>query len=242
MALTAKVSSQELSAIVNQRYVGLYAEGLLIDAAGQTYTPGSTSDTNFLSNEVVLGTGGYERSIFKWNPADLSAYADEGISLNTKATVFAHDGTANAINFTHCALIWGSNNLESVIITNGNNLATVTVAGSYSDLPTFSSGGNGATLDFDVDSTGNLSNVAVNRPGTGYQQGDAIQVSEATLLTAGVLQSGQTGNFTFQADGVSTNAEGGRIIAVAKTTAPVVLDGGNEAAFFWDLKLFGFNS
>ena len=39
---------------------------------------------------------------------------------------------------------------------------------------------------------------------------------------------------------VSSNTEAGQVIAVAPVDSQVTLDAGNEAAFYWDFKLFGF--
>jgi hypothetical protein len=39
---------------------------------------------------------------------------------------------------------------------------------------------------------------------------------------------------------VSSNTEAGQLITVAPVDTQVTLDAGNEAAFYWDFKLFGF--
>ena len=68
MAITAKISSSEISAQVEQRFVGKYVEAMLLNAAGLSYTPGTSNDANFLSNEVAEGTGGYTRQVFVYQP------------------------------------------------------------------------------------------------------------------------------------------------------------------------------
>lgn len=242
MALTAKVSSQELSTVVNSRYVSKFVEGILVNAAGQVYSPGVTDDANFLANEVAVGLGGYQRAVFRWETSDLSAYADEGVSLSTKGTIFAHDGSENGIDFTHAVLIWAEGNLISVADATSTNPPTNLVDGTYLNLSTqTNNAGVGATIDIVVES-GLVTSTTVNKFGTGYAINDALIISEGVLLTSGAIAAGTGGNLAYYAQSVSTNAEAGRIIAVAKTTSPVVLDGGNEAAFYWDLKLFGFNS
>ena len=54
--------------------------------------------------------------------------------------------------------------------------------------------------------------------------------------------TGGAGPLIFSVDTVQTNADADDLLAVAETTAPVNLSGGNEAVFYWDLKQFGFYS
>ena len=245
MTLTAKISAAEVTAQVEGRFVGKYVQGLLINAPGVTYTPGITSDSNFLSNEVALGLGGYSRQSFFYNSNDVSAYADDGVGLSTKGTIFAHDGSSNAIEFTHACIIWSAGNVEG--------LKTFTIfpstpnAGTYENIPTTSdNNGVGLTVDLEVThdtQAGTYTLVwSVNNPGADYVADDTVTISPTALTVAGVIDSVSQGGAQTQVSTVSANIDAGNVIAVAKTTSPVILDGGNEAAFFWDLKAFGFNS
>lgn len=245
MTLTAKISVAEVTAQVEGRFVGKYVEGLLINAPGVTYTPGITSDANFLSNEVALGQGGYARQSFYYGSGDVSAFADDGVGLATKGTVFAHDGSANAIEFTHACLVWSAGNVETLLALTA--IPTSPNAGTFTDLPTGTDGdGTGLTVDMliEVDAEAGTETITltVANPGSGYVAGDVITISPTILNIAGVTDSISQGGAQTNVGTVSANIDAGNVIAVAKTTSPVILDGGNEAAFFWDLKAFGFNS
>ena len=62
------------------------------------------------------------------------------------------------------------------------------------------------------------------------------------MESVGAIETGaDLGNAVMTVDTVSVNAEAGSLISVAKPTNPVVLTAGNEAAFYWNLKLYGFN-
>ena len=63
MPLTAAISSAEITAQVQARFIGKYVEALLVNAPSVVYTPGTTNDTNFLSNELTHGASGYERVV-----------------------------------------------------------------------------------------------------------------------------------------------------------------------------------
>lgn len=237
MAITAKISSAELSAQVEQRFVGKYIEALLLNASGLSYTPGSSNDANFLSNEVAEGTGGYTRQIFVYQPQDQGAYADDGVSLTTKGTIFAHDGSATPINFTHAMLTWGQGNVISL------DAATIDPAtgadGIYTDIPT-TTDGSGIGLTVDITVSNDIFVFTPSSFGRNYAPGDAITIAEPTMVLAGIISEGG-GVAQMLVGNVSSNNEAGNVIAVARTSSPVVLDGGNEAAFYWDLKMFGIN-
>lgn len=235
MAITAKISSAEVQAQVDQRFVNKYVEGLLINAVGISYTPGQTSDATFLSFEVP-SVAGYERQVFVYQAQDLSAYADAGVGLATKGTIFAHDGGATDTNFTHVALVWGAGNVASL------DAATLDpdtgVDGVYTDLPTMTDGaGTGLTVDLTV--ANNVFVFSPSRFGRNYQTGDNITVLEATMEQAGAISAGG-GPAEMLVGTVSSNTEAGQVIAVAPVDSQVTLDAGNEAAFYWDFKLFGF--
>ena len=111
--------------------------------------------------------------------------------------------------------------------------------GVYTDLPTSTDGsGTGLTLDLTVSN-----NVFVFTPskfGRNYAIGDEITVNEATLEIVGAVAAG-AGGAVMEVNNVSSNTEAGNVIAVAGTPSQVLLDAGNEAAFYWDLKLYGLH-
>lgn len=237
MAITAKVSSAEIAAQVDQRFVNKYIEALLINANGIAYTPGTTVDATFLSFEVTQGFGGYERQVFVYQGQDQTAYADDGVGLATKGSVFAHDGGGDTIAFTHAALVWGTGNVITL------DAATVDPAtgtdGVYTDLPTITNGsGTGLTVDLTV--ANNVFVFTPSRFGRNYAVGDEITIAESVMESAGAITAGG-GGAVMAVGNVSSNTEAGQIIAVAGTSSQVLLDAGNEAAFYWDLKLYGIH-
>lgn len=237
MAITAKVSSAEIAAQIDQRFVNKYVEALLINANGITYTPGTTVDSTFLSFEVTQGLGGYERQVFVYQSADQTAYADDGVGLATKGSIFSHDGGNDTIDFTHAVLVWGSGNVVSLDAATTD--PDVGVDGVYTDLPTTNNGsGTGLTVDLTV--ANNVFVFTPSRFGRNYAIGDEIIVTEAAMEAAGAIAAG-AGGAVMEVGNVSDNTEAGQIIAVAGTPSQVLLDAGNEAAFYWDLKLYGIN-
>jgi hypothetical protein len=116
----------------------------------------------------------------------------------------------------------------------------VGVDGVYTDLPTFTDGaGTGLTVDLTI--ANDVFVFTPSRFGRNYQTGDQITVLEATMEQVGAIAAGD-GLAQMLIGSVSSNTEAGEIIAVAPLDSQVTLDNGNEAAFFWDFKLFGFNS
>lgn len=235
MAITAKISAAEIASQVEQRFVNKYLEAILIDANGVTYTPGVTVDATFTSFEVPSG-GGYERQVFVFQAGDQTAYTDDGVGLATKGTVFSHDGGATNITFTHAALVWGSGNvvaLDSATIdpATGND-------GVYTDIPTTTDGaGTGMTVDIVV--ANNVFAFTPSRFGRNYQAGDSIVVLAAAMEAVGATGPGES-LAQMSVLQVSSNTEAGQVVAVAPLDSQATLDAGNEAAFFWDFKLFGF--
>jgi len=244
MTIAAKISATELTAQVTNRFADSYFEARLIDASGTTYIPGVTSDASFLAFESPIGTGGYKRAIINWSASDVQAYSDDGVALTQRAAVFAQDGSANTINFSHVALVWSSGNASGVSAVSGAPASGGD--GVYSGLlPTSTSGaGVGATFDLSVINGGvSAANYAVSikSPGYGYSASDTITISNAALQSAGVTTE-VTGDLVFSITSVATSSEAGSILSVAQTASPVVVSGGNEAAFYFNLKQFGFNS
>ncbi|MBP47149.1 MAG: hypothetical protein CMH53_04355 [Myxococcales bacterium] len=235
MAITAKISAAEISAQVDQRFVNKYVEGILIDANGVTYSPGTTVDSTFLGFEVAEANG-YERQVLVFQGQDQTAYTDDGVGLATKGTVFTHDGSANAITFTHAALVWGTGNVAALDAATTD--PAVGVDGVYTDLPTVTDGsGTGLTVDLTV--ANNVFVFSPSRFGRNYQTGDSVTILETTMEQAGAVAAG-AGLAQMLVGTVSSNTEAGQLITVAPVDTQVTLDAGNEAAFYWDFKLFGF--
>ena len=242
MALAAKISAAELSAQVSSRFQDQYFEARLINAPGVSYTPGTTDDATFLANEVAIGTGGYQRQTFNYGVSDIATYSDGGVGLAQKATVFAQDGTATSIDFTHVALVWSSGNASALAVP------TVTPSagndGVYTDIPIDSSTGSGVglTLDITVTNGGATAGdyaVTINSPGYGFAAAETVTINDLTLAAVGIISAG-AGDLTVALDTVNEASNAGDLLSVAQTTNAVVLAGGNEAAFYWNLKQYGY--
>ena len=148
MTISAKISSTELTAQVTNRFADTFFEARLINAPGTVYSPGVTTDASFLALEVAQGTGGYQRAMINWAAADILAYTDDGVALQQKAAIYAHDGSGTTIDFSHVALVWSTGNPTA--------LGAVTAApasgvdGTYVSLPIASTSGSGTGLTLNV--------------------------------------------------------------------------------------------
>jgi hypothetical protein len=244
MAIAAKISSSELTAQITNRFVGNSFEARLIDATGTTYEPGITNDASFLAFEVPLGTGGYRRQVISYSPGDVSTYTDDGVALTTKATIFAHDGGGTTTDFSHVALVWSTGNVSALgAVTTAPSAA---VDGTYTNIPVDTTTGSGAgmTVDLTVTNSGAASTdyaVSIVSAGYDYAATDGIVFLEGTLAGLGIVSAG-AGNLAVTIDTVNTPSNAGEILSVAQTTSSVVLSGGNEAVFYWNLKQFGYYS
>lgn len=242
MTIVSKISADELVKQVTDRYADNFFEVRLINAPGITYTPGVTDDSVFLSNEVPDGTGGYFPQVIKFVAGDVGTYNDDGVGLNRKAAVFAHDGSATAINFSHVALVQSGGNATA--------LGSVTVApsaandGTYTNLPVSSTTGSGLgiTVDLTITNSGATAGdyaVTLVNSGSGYENLDVCTLSDDLLASVGAITGG-AGFLNFEVALTSTAANAGQVYSVAKTATTVSLNGGNEAAFYYDIKHFGF--
>lgn len=241
MTIEAKVSSTEIDEILRARYVDQYFEGRLINLPAYNYDPSVVgSDATLLLGEVAIGTGGYARSVIKYETADVGGYADGGVAMVQKATTFAHDGGATALEFSHVALVWSTGNVLT--------LGSVTAApasmtdGTYTNIPidTTSGSGAGLTVDLTVTSggaaTGNYA-LTINKPGYDYAASDTLTVNNGTL--AGLDPSAGAGDLTFSVSTINAPSNAGDLFTAAKTSSTVTLIDGNEAAFYWNLKQYG---
>lgn len=241
MAIAAAVSAAELDAQVSALYVDKYYEARLIYAPGTTYQPGVTNDATFLGFEVTQGTAGYERQIIKYVSGDVGSYADDGVALAAKASVFAHDGGVTTLDFSHVALVSGNGNVSSLGANTGK--PTAAVNGTYTNIPVIDvAAGRGLTVNLTIANSGAALGdyvMTIVNAGTGYSASDALQIPEATLVALGAVSAG-AGDLTFSVGTVFTSSE--RILAVAQTAATVQLSAGNEAAFYWNLKHYSFTT
>ena len=247
MAIAAKLSSAELTAQVTDRFENSYFEARLINAPGVTYNPGTTNDTTFLGFEVTHGTGGYYPQSFNYTSSDILVYSDDGVPLNTKVTVFPHDGGATPIVFSHVAMVWAGAG-QALTISAAAGAPDSGTNGTYTNILQSSTDGSGTGLMVDITVTNSGAApsdfaLTLSNAGSGHAATDIITISETDLKAANVIPSGATGNLSFTVDSVtSATANSGNILAVAQTTATVNLIGGNEAAFYWNLKQFGYYS
>jgi hypothetical protein len=241
MSIAAKISPAELVAQVTDRYVDQYYEGWLINAPGTAYQPGITDDATFLTNEVAAGTGGYQRQVIKYIGTDVGNYADDGIALATKATVFAHDGGGTSLDFSHVALVKGTGNVQTLGAVTAAPSAGVD--GTYTNIPvTTGQSGSGLTVDLTITNSGAAPGdyaLTIVKPGFGYVAADGLQIAESVLVSLGAVAA-SAGDLTFSVGTATTG--GGALLAVAQTANTVSLTAGNEAAFYWNLKQYGYYS
>jgi len=244
MAIAAKISSAEITAQVESRFVGRYLEARLINAAGTTYLPGTTDDAVFLGFEVPIGTGGYKRSVISYASGDVTDYADDGVGLQQRATVFAQNGGSTPIEFSHVALCWSDGNVLG--LGSPGSAPSVGVDGTYTNVPMDSTNGDGNSLTVNITITNAGAtpadySVSIQEPGTNFIVGEVVTITNGTLAGLGATVP-DTGDLSFQIASVTSDASAGDIFAVAQTTTTSTLSGGYEAVFYWNVKQFGFYS
>ena len=99
------------------------------------------------------------------------------------------------------------------------------------------------TVDLEVTNSGAATTdyvLTVNKPGYGYAAADTLTINNGTL--AGLDASIGAGDLTFPVATVysPTVATAGDLFTAVKTASTVNLVDGNEAAFYWNIKQFGF--
>ena len=245
MPISAKVAGTELQDGMNSRFGGAYFEAVLLNAAGVSYDPANTEAQNaaFLSTYEVPVTGGYVRQVIGWSPDSAGAYTDDGVAMDQRNIVFEQDGSDDNIVFTHMALVWGSGNISA-----GGVATTAPVGaldGTYVNLPTTSSGsGVGATVNIAVSNSGATAGdyaVTINSPGVGYAASETLTIQNSDLVSAG-MTPGDSSPIGFAVPSVHASAEAGKIFSVAQVDGQVTIANGNSAAFYVNLKEFGFYS
>jgi len=246
MTIAAKISSIEIDDLLRDRYVGAYFEGRLINSPGADYVPGGgVSDAAWLANEVTLGLGGYKRAVVGYTEADVGNYADGGVGLRTKATIFEHDGSDDDIQFTHVALVWSAGNPFGDLVVTSSPVSMPSTSEPYTNVSTTTDGaGVGMTVNISVINDGASPadySVTVNAPGYGYAEGDTITVANAVLDGLDpAVGAGDLVATVGAIPGMASPTES--IFAIAKTAQAVTLAGGNQSVFYWDFKQFGFYS
>ena len=180
-----------------------------------------------------------------YTEADVGNYADGGVGLRTKATVFEHDGGNDDIQFTHVALVWSAGNPFGELVVASSPASMPTTAEPYVGVATTTDGaGVGLTVDISVINDGAALgdySVTVNAPGYGYAEGDSITISNAVLDALDpAVGAGDLVATVGEIPGMASPTES--IFAIAKTAQTVTLAGGNQSVFYWDFKQFGFYS
>jgi len=248
MTIASKVSATEVTSIVMDRYVDQFFEARLINLPAYNYDPGvSGSDATLLAGEVALGTGGYARASLSWSSAEVAPYADGGVGLAQKATVFAHDGGPTPLTFSHIALVWSGGAVTTLGAVTGAPASATTTTQNYTNIPVdgTSGPGLGMTVDLQVTNGGASSTdyvITINNPGYGYESSDTLTILNGTL--AGLDPAIGAGDLVFSVNSIYTptvaGASAGDLFTVAKTSSQVNLVDGNEAAFYWNIKQFGY--
>ena len=246
MAISGAISSAELEAQVRNRFVDQFFEVMLINNPGSTYIPGEPGiDEEFTAAEVATGTGGYQRQVISYSSTDVTSYTDDGIALNNKAAVFTHDGTAESIDFTHVALVWGGGQpLGFDVATSYPTPGQGNTGGPYTNLPVSGGSGQGMVVDLTITNSGATAadyTLTIVSRGYGYLDSDTLTITEATLVASGATASA-AGDLVFSPSSVYSPSNAGQVVSVAKTTNSVVLSGGNQAGFYFNLKNFGYYS
>ena len=247
MTIAAKVSAAEITDILTDRYVGQYFEARLINLPAYNYDPATSgSDATILGGEVPLGNGGYARAVLAFKDGDVGVYADGGVALNQKATVFAHNGGPTPISFSHVALVWSEGNVATLGSVTAKPSSGTTTTQAYTNIPVDSTSGSGVGMTVDLEVTNNGANngdwvLTVNKPGYGYSAGNILTVPNGVL--SGLDAAMGSGDLVFSVGTASAaGSNSGTLFTVVKTTSTVNLVDGNEAAFYWNVKQFGFYS
>lgn len=243
MSTKSVISAAELSKQVRQGFVDQSFEVALVNSPNLEYDPGITLDSTFLANQIPPGTAGYQPQVFRFIATDETNYTDGGVGLRTKTAVFQNDNTGS-YQFTHVVLKRGIGNAVALSGTNikPNSGITSTVL----SVPTVSPAGStadGLTVDITVSNNGaQLQDwaLAVAQPGFGYEVDDVIEILVSNLIQAGACPPEATGNLSFRITDVSTSD--GAIVSVTPAENTVLMDNGNEAVFYFNIKQFGFAS
>lgn len=238
MTIQTRISAAELTAQVTNNFVNEYFEVALCNAPGVVYTPGLSTDSTFIATEIQAGYGGYRRQVITFNSGDVTAYADDGVALSPKVAIFEHDGNnAEAISFTHVVLMRGNGQVLAVnAVTQEPTIGAAD--GFYPDVPVNT--GNGSTgygMTVDLTVSGSVHTVTVNAVGYGYTVGESVEITQDVLASIGA-NSGYNGSVIFTVSDVHSSSGG--FVSVAAPDTSVLLQSGNQAAFYYNVKQFGY--
>lgn len=244
MTIAAKITPAELVDQVSDRFVDQFFLVKLLNASGLTYVPGITNENTFVAdNELVPGTFGYVPQTFGYTGADVGNYADSGVGLLQKQCIFAHDGSNSQYSFTHCSVQW-ADGVPLTIAPDGTLLPTGVIPdGTYENLPVTSDGaGYGMTVDITINNTftgTDVYSISLNNRGYGYNQIDLLTISSSTLAAVGA-GDGSQGPIGIVITGLYNPINAGQVFAIAPTNGTITLANGNESAFYFNLRQFGF--
>jgi hypothetical protein len=181
-------------------------------------------------------------------------------SINT-TTPFNVDQTAAAVTIsggsgsgaTATVATDNGGDITSITFTSGGNnyvagdTITITETGGTPGVATANVtlvDGANLTVDLTITNGGASTTdyaLTIATPGYGFADGDFVLISDGTLAGLGAITGG-AGDLVFSLATTNTSTNAGNLLSVAETDSAVVLNGGNEAVFYWDLKQFGFYS
>ena len=248
MSIVAKVSATEVTNIITDRYVDQYFEARLFNSQAFDYDPNQSSDDATLLNaEIPIGQNGYERVILSWGSGEVGGYSDGGVALAQKAAVFSHDpGAAGNITFSHIGLVWSGGNVTGLGSVSAAPSSATNTTADFTNIPIDSTNGSGRGLTIDLEITGNGAGttnyiVKINKPGYGYAAGNTLTIANATLKNLDASMATNS-DLVFSVGSIYTPtiATTNDLFTVVKTASPVNLTDGNQAAFYWNIKQFGF--
>lgn len=242
MSTRSVISSAELSRQVREGFVGQVFEVILVNSPDLDYDPQLDIDDTFLDKQLAPGTFGYEPQTISFSAEDETSYNDGGVALNTKTAVFINDNQG-AYQFTDVVLKRGEGNVsELAALPLGKPSAGITAFVEGLNTATLGAG-TGLTIDVQVTDSGVALDdwvATIRLPGANYEVGDEVEVLAVDLIAAGACPPGATGNLRFQISEVNTSD--GSIVSVTPTENTVIMQNGNEAVFYFNVKQFGFAS
>ena len=239
MALAAKISSAELTAQVTNRFQDQYFEAALVNAPGTTYQPGVTDDAFLWASNWTAPLATIDRSS--------STLLRMGI--RRRWCWSGHQGNRvcprrrrqlHAI-FPCRTSLGQRKRCDPGLVGSAPGAG---VDGQYTNIPMDSTSGSGVgmTVNLTISANGAATGdylVEIANAGSGYTAGETVTILDGTLAGLGAITAG-AGSLQFTVGTVNDSANPGQILAVAQTSNSVSLSAGNEAAFYWNLKQFGF--
>lgn len=244
MTIAAKITPTELVGQVTDRFVDQYFIVKLLNSEGMSYTPGVQEELAFVNNNALTpGTFGYNPQLFSYSAADVGNYADAGVGLLQKQCIFSHDGSNSQYSFTHCSVQWANGVILGISADPAALPLGVIPDGLYENLPVTSDGsGFGATVNLTVNNTlaGELAySIVMNSPGFDYSLSDVVEISSATLAAVGA-GDGSQGPIGLILETLFLPSNANDVFAIAPTDGLVTLANGNESAFYFNLRQFGY--